>query len=143
MTITPTEGVSGGLFTPLASTDTSTKAADDKQTFLALLVAQLRYQDPSNPTDSSQFMAQTAQFTALEKMQDVADRMNQLVFSQTAFGASNLVGRTVTYLGADGASATGVVHGVTFGSAGPELQVDGTKIALAAVQSVGDGTTLV
>ena len=43
--------------------------AADKDMFLQLLVAQMRYQDPMNPTDSSEFLAQTAQFTALEKMQ--------------------------------------------------------------------------
>ena len=46
--------------------------------FLQLLVAQMRYQDPMNPTDSSQFLSQSAQFTALEKMQDVADQTAQL-----------------------------------------------------------------
>ena len=38
------------------------------------MVAQLRYQDPLNPADSGEFLAQIAQFTALEKMQDVADQ---------------------------------------------------------------------
>ena len=47
--------------------------------FLNLMVAQLRYQDPMNPTDSGQFLAQTAQFTALEKMQDVADQTAALL----------------------------------------------------------------
>ena len=42
--------------------------------FLNLMVAQLRYQDPMNPADSGEFLAQNAQFTALEKMQDVADQ---------------------------------------------------------------------
>ena len=37
--------------------------------FLNLLVAQLRYQDPMNPADSGEFLAQSAQFTSLEKMQ--------------------------------------------------------------------------
>ena len=50
------------------------KTRCDKDMFLQLLVAQMRYQDPTNPTDSSQFLAQSAQFTALEKMEAVANQ---------------------------------------------------------------------
>ncbi len=96
--------------------------------FLQLLVAQMKYQDPMNPTDSSEFLAQSAQFTALEKMQAVADQTAQLVASQMAFGASGLVGRTVSWTVADGTAQTGTVSGVTFGTDGPMLDVAGTQI---------------
>ena len=69
---------------------TATGSTDDKQMFLELMVTQLRYQDPLNPTDSSEFLAQSAQFTALEKMQDVADQTALLASSQLAFGAISL-----------------------------------------------------
>ena len=39
-----------------------------KQTFLTLLVAQIKNQDPLNPTDSTQFLTQLAQFSQLEQM---------------------------------------------------------------------------
>ena len=81
------------------------RTALDKDMFLQLLVAQMRNQDPANPTDSSEFLAQTAQFTALEKMQQVADQTSQLVALQVAFGASSMVGRTVAYAGPDGDDA--------------------------------------
>ena len=139
MTISSTEAVAGGLFTPPESTADPTKK-DDKDTFLALLVAQLRYQDPSNPTDSSEFLAQTAQFTALEKMQAVADQTSQLLYAQTAFGASNLVGRNVTYADSDGATVSGSVRGVTFGAGGPMLDLNGAQVPLSQVQSVTDGS---
>ena len=73
MSIPATESVSTGMYLPTDPTAT-TAGAQDKQMFLELIVAQLRYQDPIDPTDSSEFLAQSAQFTALEKMQDVADR---------------------------------------------------------------------
>jgi flagellar basal-body rod modification protein FlgD len=109
--------------------------------FLQLLVAQMRNQDPANPTDSSEFLAQTAQFTALEKMQQVADQTSQLVALQVAFGASSMVGRTVSYAGPDGAMLSGVVSSVRFEATGPVLQVNGEDVHFAEVQSVGDGTT--
>jgi flagellar basal-body rod modification protein FlgD len=43
----------------------------DKNAFLNLLVTQMKYQDPLNPTDDKQFLAQMAQFTALEQMQNM------------------------------------------------------------------------
>src|SRR3712207_3110098 len=109
--------------------------------FMQLLVAQMRYQDPANPTDSSQFLAQSAQFTALEKMQSVADQTAQLVALQVAFGASNMVGRTVSYPAADGSITSGVVSSVRFETTGPVLQVDGEDVAVASVRSLGDGST--
>jgi flagellar basal-body rod modification protein FlgD len=139
VTINATEST-GGLLAQItgASSTTSTGASMDKDTFLQLLVAQLRYQDPMNPTDSTQFLSQSAQFTALEKMEAVADQTAQAVQAQMAFGASSLVGRTVTYTDADGRSVTGTVDAVQFKTDGPVLDVGGTEVALGAVQTVAD-----
>jgi flagellar basal-body rod modification protein FlgD len=132
-----------GIFGPSAATGStsSTTASADKDMFLQLLVAQMRYQDPSNPTDSSQFLAQTAQFTALEKMQAVADQTAQLVSLQVAFGASSLVGKDVAYPAADGTTTHGVVDSVRFTSTGPVLQVGGQDLALGDVLAMGNGST--
>jgi len=48
-----------------------------------------------------------------------------------------MIGKSVTFTGADGASATGTVGGVTFSSDGPVLDIDGTAVPIAAVTSVG------
>jgi flagellar basal-body rod modification protein FlgD len=135
-----TPGILGLTPTGTPGATTSTASAD-KDMFLQLLVAQMRYQDPSNPTDSGEFLAQSAQFTALEKMQAVADQTSQLVALQVAFGASSMVGRTVTYPAADGTTSTGVVDSVRFEATGPVLQVNGEDVFLAQVQSVADGST--
>jgi flagellar basal-body rod modification protein FlgD len=141
-----TPGLFGAAATADATGDASkatTKVGSnqDKDMFLQLLVAQMRYQDPSNPTDTSQFLSQTAQFTSLEKMQDVADQTAQLVSAQMTFGATGLVGRTVAFPSADGTIKSGVVGSVTFTADGPMLGVGGEKIPMASVQALGDGTT--
>jgi flagellar basal-body rod modification protein FlgD len=120
---------------------TTTSTSADKDLFLQLLVAQMRYQDPSNPTDSSEFLAQTAQFTSLEKMQAVADQTQQLVGLQTAFGAGGMVGQTVSYADATGTTLTGVVTGVRFDTNGPVLTVDGTDVPLGMVKSIGEANS--
>ena len=112
------------------------RTAMGTDTFLKLLVAQLQYQDPSNPTDSSQFMAQTAQFTAGEKMQQLTELQQQVLDSSRSQTATSLVGRTVTYTDASGASRTGLVTAATLGSSTPNLTIDGLKIELTAVTGV-------
>lgn len=142
MTVNATEAAAGGLWTSGADTNgTATANGPDKQMFLNLLVAQLRYQDPMNPTDSSAFLSQTAQFQALEAMQTVAEQSSSLLSAQLAFGASSLLGRSVTYPAADGTTGTGMVRGVTFGTSGPVLDVDGIPISLSDIHSVTSGTT--
>jgi flagellar basal-body rod modification protein FlgD len=138
VSISATEGVSAyGSIPGTATSTTNTQAQEDKQMFLELMVAQLRYQDPLNPADSGEFLAQSAQFTALEKMQDVADRTAELLGAQMAFGASALVGRHVSWLGEDGTTTlTGTIDGVTFGASGPIFDIDGTEVPLGSILSV-------
>jgi flagellar basal-body rod modification protein FlgD len=141
MSIPATEAVApGGLQSVLPSQTSTTSSSADKDMFLKLLVAQLRYQDPMNPADTSQFLSQSAQFTSLEKMQDVADKTSQVLGADIAFGASGLVGRHVTYTLADGTDGAGTVRGVSFEASGPVLDVDGVTVELGQVQQVTTGT---
>ncbi len=50
----------------------------DKDAFLQLLVAQMKYQDPLDPQDNSAFVAELAQFSALEQMTNVASNLEDL-----------------------------------------------------------------
>lgn len=140
MSISATEGVGYGV-TGHAGATGSTGAAD-KNMFLDLMVAQMRYQDPLNPADSSQMMAQTAQFTSLEKMQQVADQTAMLLSTQLAFGASALIGKTVHWNDANGVEQTGTVQGTTYLATGPMLSVDGKEVQMTDVLSVGDAPTI-
>ena len=136
MSISATEAVTPNPFG--APTTGTTQTTSDKDMFLQLLVTQMRYQDPLNPADSSEFLAQSAQFTALEKMQQVADQTALLLSTQMAFGASSLVGRHVAWTDEEGVSRTGLVSSVTFGASGPVLTVDGTEVPLGSVATVSD-----
>lgn len=114
----------------------------DKDAFLKLLVAQLRYQDPSKPADSSEFLAQTAQFTMVEKLTDLASGQAELLTAQLMLGASSMVGRTVSYTGPDGLPVTGVVESATFGGSTPTLRVGNMDVPLSSVTDVRTtGTT--
>ncbi len=60
----------------------------DKNAFLLLLITQMKYQDPMNPMDDKEFVAQMAQFSALEQMQNLNATMS---YSQSF----SMIGRTV------------------------------------------------
>jgi flagellar basal-body rod modification protein FlgD len=122
------------LYTNRTTTDAGkNKSVADQDTFLKLLVAQLKYQDPSNPADSTQFLAQTAQFTQVEKLGQIAD----MIKAQQLIGASALVGRTVTYQDAAGATQSGVVTTVKLnGDSEPTLMVGNTDVQLSKVTEV-------
>lgn len=60
----------------------------DKEAFLQLLVAQMKYQDPLEPTSNTEYISQLATFSTLEEMQNLNSTMQ-------ANQASSLVGRTV------------------------------------------------
>ena len=138
--VATTQASGAGMFGTASTSTTGASKSADKDMFLQLLVAQMRYQDPSNPTDSSQFLAQSAQFTALEKMQDVADQTAKLVSAQMAFGASGLVGKEVTWVDSHGANQTGTVTGVTFGADGPTLDAGGATFPVTSLLSVHGST---
>lgn len=122
------------------TTDDATGQSDPqaigKDMFLKLLVAQLKYQNPMEPVDSSQFMAQTAQFTMVEKLQAMAAQTDALVAGEASQRAAGLLGRQVTYVDAEGATQTGVVTGTRFGSDGPVLLLGATELSLNDVREV-------
>ena len=72
-----------------AGTGTRNTGELGKDDFLNLLVTQLKYQDPLNPTDDKEFIGQMAQFSSLEQMQN-------LNTSFTATKAFTLIGKNVT-----------------------------------------------
>ncbi|GAT71150.1 flagellar hook capping protein [Planomonospora sphaerica] len=133
--------ISGAVSTGATTTATSAAATSsgnsrlDKDTFLKLLVAQMRYQDPSNPTDTSAFMSQTAQFTEVERMEELVKQQGELLAAQLQLSASSLVGKTVGYTGPDGTDAVGVVTSASFGSS-PTLRVGNTDVPLSSVKEV-------
>lgn len=80
--------------------DSTTGASSlGKDSFLQLLVTQMQNQNPLDPQDNSEFVAQLAQFSSLETMQNLStsvDAIGGMYQSSQALQASSLVGRTVT-----------------------------------------------
>lgn len=72
----------------LSATTSKDNSSLDKEAFLQLLVAQMKYQDPLEPTSNTEYISQLATFSSLEEMQNLNSTME-------AAQATNLVGKTV------------------------------------------------
>ena len=112
------------------------KAELDKDAFLKLLVAQLKYQDPLNPADPGDFMAQTAQFTQVEKLDQIAQQGESTNRALGLSAASGLLGRNVSWIDTDGTTATGKVTAAVSSIDGVNVQIGDKKISLDAITGI-------
>lgn len=107
-----------------------------KDAFLKLLVAQLRHQDPLAPSDPGDFMAQTAQFTMVEKLEMLTSQGETTNRALGLSAASGLIGRNVSWIGEDGATLDGRVDAATSSIDGVHLSVGAEKVPLEAVTGI-------
>jgi flagellar basal-body rod modification protein FlgD len=115
--------------TTSAETTARSKAGNlGSMDFMQLLVTQLRYQDPLKPVDDRDFMAQLAQFSSLEQV------VEQTRWSKMTYGLG-LVGQTVTFSDADGATVSGVVKALKVVDGKPVLSVGDHEVEVDQVTS--------
>ena len=89
--------------------------------FLKLLVTQLSFQDPLKPVDNQQFLAQIAQFTALDQARQQTEKTDSLLAIQASSQSVGLIGKTVEITTASGGTAVGEVTTVRFIGGTPQL----------------------
>ncbi|HWK67466.1 MAG TPA: flagellar hook assembly protein FlgD [Rhizobiaceae bacterium] len=113
-------GVNGVGTTGYASSTQQPKANVDYQSFLKLLVAQMRNQDPTNPMDPTQYVSQLATFSQVEQSVQMNTKLADILASSQLSQASSVIGKQLT--SADG-TITGVVKEV-------KLYIDGIVATL-------------
>ena len=137
-----TPPITGSVGTVTNNATASTNRADQmgKDTFLKLLVAQMKYQDPSNPASSSELMAQTATFSQVEKLDEIATQNAELLTLQRSLSAGALVGQSVSYTDTEGLTKTGVISSVKIAGAGgtteSQAMVGGVAVPLGRITEV-------
>ena len=139
MTVNPADAVPtplSGMTTREAPQSTDANSELGQDAFLKLLVAQLKYQDPLNPADGAEFLAQTAQFTMVEKLADLEAQGQSTVTSQQQMQAAQLVGRQVTYVDATGNLLEGVVESAEYTPDGQSLTIGGQAVELDNITKV-------
>ena len=119
------------LTTPTATTS---QVANPTQTlgqsdFLKLLVTQMTSQDPLNPQNATDFVAQLAQFSSLQSSQTMQSDLASLQ-------ANNLLGRTVSVNTTSGSQITGLVSAVQMQSGTPSIVINGQSYDLSQIAAV-------
>ncbi|MGI5069539.1 flagellar hook assembly protein FlgD [Treponema pectinovorum] len=105
-----------------------------KDDFLKILIAQLSNQDPTNPLENTEFIAQMAQFSSLEQMTNMSqsfEKMSQFISSNEA---QSMLGKTVE-LDLGDTTATGLVEGATRGT-NPQVLVNGMYYSMNQIKTV-------
>ena len=113
----------------LSGTSTTKPASDNnvlgKDDFLKLMVAQMKNQDPMNPSDDKDNIAQMAQFSSLEQITNLATATQDLANRVTTSQMLGLIGHSVSYVGDDDATVTGTVQSVQVAGGSTKLTIDG------------------
>jgi flagellar basal-body rod modification protein FlgD len=139
-----TDPVSGAssIATSSATTSVDRPGQMGSDTFLKLLVAEMKYQDPSKPMDSAQMMAQTATLTQTQALQTIADQNKQTLALQRSLTAGALVGHQVSYTASDGTTQSGVISAVQISSINNTTTavIDGKTVDIGRITSVGLAT---
>lgn len=125
---------SSALASALSSVTGSSSQFVSENTFLTLLITQLKNQDPLNPQDSSQFVSELASFSSLEQMTS----MNTTLQTVLDNSSTSLIGQNVTLLDSSGNLVQGTVQGIVYYSNTPAVQVNGTNYPLSDIQNVGN-----
>ncbi len=121
--------------TPRRRADAAGNQILGKDDFLKLMVAQMKNQDPMNPADDKDNIAQMAQFSSLEQITNLASATQELATRMSLTQNVGLLGHDVTYTKADGTAGTGKVDGL-------DLTADGSATLSVAGQAGIDPATV-
>jgi flagellar basal-body rod modification protein FlgD len=115
----------------------------DKQTlgkddFLKILITQLQNQDPTQPLQDKEFIAQMAQFTSVEQLTNMAGEMK--LMRQSLGFVSGLIGKSITWTEIDSSGASvdksGVVDSISFKDGNQYANVKGVEISLDKLKKI-------
>ncbi|MGA2977447.1 MAG: flagellar hook assembly protein FlgD [Spirochaetia bacterium] len=109
-------------------------SAMDKNDFLKILITQLTHQDPTQPMDDKEFVAQMAQFSSLEQMTNMSEGLSKVADLIAKSQAVSLLGTAVDV--SDGTdTVSGIVDAVTGGDY-PQLLVNGQYYDYSQIQKI-------
>jgi len=132
--------------TPNTSADSGTAAAAaakqtlDSEDFMKLLIVEMGNQDPLDPMDNTEYIAQMAQFTSLNQTQSLVSEMSYMRADIQLQAATSLIGKNVT-ISTDNGPITGVPTSVTADTSAVYVTIDGVSYPYGSVTKVEPVTT--
>jgi flagellar basal-body rod modification protein FlgD len=107
----------------------------DLSTFLELMIAELQNQDPLNPLDNKDMLAQISQIREVGATDKLTETLNSVLLGQSIASATNLIGAEVDALSDDNQKVTGIVKQVSIENGNPSLVVDGAFGGAASIET--------
>jgi len=107
--------------------------------FLKILIVELQNQDPLDPMENGEFLAQIVQMRSLEMTSKLSEGFSELLFQQEIGSAGALIGKLVSGFADSGVLVQGKVTGVLIADGQVRLVVNGQPMALANVMEIGEG----
>jgi flagellar basal-body rod modification protein FlgD len=137
-TTTPAAPLSATGVAPTTAV-TNADASLGQNDFLQLLVAQLKYQDPMKPADSSEFMGEMAQFSTVQGVTSMSSTLASMSRSTDVSTGIAMIGKSISYQAPDGTTASGIVNSVSSADKAVTLHLTSGDVALTDVLGVSPG----
>ncbi|AIQ64449.1 flagellar hook capping protein [Paenibacillus stellifer] len=123
-----------------SSTNKTGSSTLGKDQFLKILITQLQNQDPMQPMEDKEFIAQMAQFSSVEQLMNISTQLNTL--NQSLGAVSGLIGKNVSWLDASTSlEQSGIVDSIVVSSGVQYAIVGKDKIALTDITKIQNADT--
>ncbi|MCT1398609.1 flagellar hook capping protein [Paenibacillus sp. LC231] len=115
-----------------------------KDQFLSILITQLRHQDPLQPMQDREFIAQMAQFTSLEQLMNINTQLTAM--SQSLGAASSLIGKQISWMfkpedGSDSVMKSGIVDSIIVREGVHYAKVGDSEVSLDQIVKIENAVT--
>ncbi|MBX7167709.1 MAG: flagellar biosynthesis protein FlgD [Pirellulales bacterium] len=126
----------------VGSSSTSKKSQNDPlrgldlDEFLKLMIAELQNQDPLNPLENSDILAQISQIREIGATDKMSSTLDSVLLGQQLSNAGTLISKKITGLATDGKNVTGLVERVSMDNGKAVLHIGDASVPLANVREV-------
>jgi flagellar basal-body rod modification protein FlgD len=131
-----TTGTTTGTTTGATTGATTNPAMLDRDAFLKLLVAQLRYQDPNKPMDSAEMVSQSASLSVVDKLDQISQVLTDSGVANRLSLGSSLIGKQVSFLDPNGVSQTAIASSISFDGTAMVVRAGTFDVPVDSIRSV-------
>ncbi len=131
----PVNSVNNYDISTMGQSSRLTQKSLGKDDFLKILTAQLQYQDPMESMDNSEYIAQMAQFSSLEQMENLNENITTLINLQNTQLGASLIGKEVK-VAKDGEISTGIVSKVSNLDKELTITLDGKEFNASEIEEI-------
>jgi len=138
-TLPPTSTLNTSTSSTSSSSSSTATPTVNYNEFLQLLISELQNQDPTQPTDPTQYMSQLASFSQVEQQVQTNTSLSAMLTSSSLSQADSVIGKSVT--SADG-KTSGTIASVTIGANGAATATttSGSQISLVSGVTISNPT---